>query len=479
MASISISQALEAINQNNPILGAFLIDKTTLADHSKQLFTHIFNPVHLQRQKRYKELLHTHIERIFRPDSQKPRLLIDNPGLMVSTADHHGILNYPPSVSGHLVTMLSTLSERETEGDLLFLDASKIPINEVGHRRGIDFQDKHINLFSKSDKHKLVYNFPKQTLSIIERIRDGKLIAQFSKEELSFLNEIDNILTSIDFSTCENFSEQIVKINFALWPLMFPENIRAQIRIPVTIAHDLILTEYLHQEFFTKQTQEDNFVLRSLFDKELRGRVLERFRGIYGCWDEEQNIGTHFFWYIQDGEQYSMWLNGEYLVSYDENGVELIRFPFTPEALAAGLKNKLLIASIYLKFSLISCWMGVKMMGGPNQIQFSTEIKNAWLDLLEGEEKTLLQTTETKGLSFINGIFNRTSEGVLVKSYFLDVCYRSAIDASYIENLKKVTIQEAQLPTMDINYMHSIPPFERQPFDFSESDLCKGFDWVR
>ena len=480
--AISIDEALAEITRRNPILGAFLNDETTLLEHSKRLFEHTFHPLHLERQRVYKKILKDHVDTVFLGETDKPRLNLSNEsGLIISTADHHGIHNYPPCVGGAAVVLLSSIFERETKGDHIFLNAAKVPLNEIGHRRGIDLREKHINLFPKQDKHKLVYSYPKTEIKIVERMREAKIMGGFSPEELQFLQTIDAKIGSINYAHCETLAEQIEKINYHLWPLQFDPALRDSIRRPITIAHDTIITEYLVRFFLRSETVENNFVHRALFDPKFRAKALVRFQDIYGCWDSTHHIGTHFFWYILDGEQYSMWLKdgGTNLVGYDENGIELVHIPFTPEALAEALAARQIVASIFLKFSLIGCWMGVKMMGGPNQIQFSTEIKKGWLDLLNEKEAEPLTTLNTTSLSFTDAIVERRLDKTLRKANFLDTCYSSTLTQDYLEQLMQVTVQEAQLPTVDINYMHSVPPEERRDFGFSEADLFKGFSWVK
>jgi len=476
MATVSIEQAIAEVKKRNPKFGAYFEDQTTLLEHSRRVFIHEFQPEFLSRQKVYKKYLSDYINKLFANDDDQPIVKLAEDGIIASSTPHHNIFNYPLIVGGHVAIMLDTFQQREEKGDMIILDTSNVPFNEILHKRGVEFQGRHINLFPKKDKRKVVYAYPKYDLSFIQNLKKSKQYYQLQDKEKDFFIRVDEIVKKIDFSTCDGFADQVVKINYKLWPLMYSEDISQSARRTLNLPHDVVLSEYLVNEFLPKSNSQVNFVYRSLFDNNFRQAVLTKFNGLYGCWDRQNNKGTHFFWYLHNGEHRSMWLDGDELVAYDRNN-EVARIPLQPEALAQAIKERKIIAGIFVKFSLVAFWLGVKLLGGPGQTSFSNDIKTTWLEILSSQDKKLVNSTSTHGLSIAECLYYRAN-GKLTKAYGMDACFLQILTKEYINNLKKNTVSQVMLPGLALNYYRLVPVDLRQPMGFSDQDLIQGFDWI-
>ena len=468
---ISLKEAIAQINQANPIMGSLLKCEKPLLQYCREnIAFHNFHPAHIERQKEYKKFIAKKVESLF-TKKEDTRLNLDE-DMLLDTTDHHNILNFPTIVGAHLISRLDTILERKKFGDYFVLDTGNVTFSEVLNKRGIMLNGKHINLYPKKDKNKLIGRYPIYEYELLRSAKNSGL--KFSKEELAFLEKMQKMIDDIDFSTCKNLSDQITKINYYLWQEFFDPRIAAQARRCITLEHNGILIKYL-EKFISEK--KDSFVYKMLFEEKFREIILKEFDGIYGAWNYGgKNSGTHFFWAFnsKDGKRYRLKIEKNSLIS-PENKIEPTEL--TPEEIIKNLRNEVLIPSILLKFAIVGTYLGTKMMGGPGQTEYASKLQNKWLEILKNYDKKEYELAKTVDASSMNAgdlAFRKNKKGELIKEWGFDIAMHHRFSKKYLDTIKNIKFKHFVYPFMPISYYRLTPAEKRQPLGFKESDLLEG-----
>ncbi|MFA5878222.1 MAG: hypothetical protein WC845_02560 [Candidatus Staskawiczbacteria bacterium] len=472
---ITLEQAIEKIKQANPFMEGLLDCDESLIDYCRtKLTTHKFNVVHLERQKPYVEAIKEKIDSLFK--TEDVRINYDE-GMLLDTTDHHNLLDYPTTLGAHLISRFDTILDRKNHGDYYVLDCGNIPFHDPLHKRGVTFAGKHLNLYPKSAKNKLVSRYPLYKFDLIDWLK--KSGNTYTEEEVAFIQKLQGIIDNVDFSTCNRLSDQIVKINYYLWQEFFDPQIRDQIRRCITLEHDEILIKYLSQFLLD---DKENIIWKLLFDKRFRDIVLKEFDGIYGAWNYlGPNTGTHFFWgFVEDeGKEFRMELRGEKLVNPDGKVRDI---NLTPEDVTAALRDGIIIPSIFTKFSFVAFYLGAKTMGGPGQTEYTGKLHDAWLRVLineDPEEYELVKQASVLNFNCGDVAFTKDKEGNIKKEFGFDIAMSHRFSKEYLEKLGQVKFKYLLYPFTPISYYRLTPAAERQELEYSENDLYQGFNWVK
>lgn len=470
---MKIENIIEQIGDKAPALLPYLKEERSITEVSKELLDYNPDETHIKRQEKYIDLIKQKIKKIFSEDEQKDIQIFSNPYVTANTVDHLGFPNHPAMVSAYMTMGFSRIFSQENserEDDLLILSTTAVALNDYFHKRGFDFNGKHINMTKKKDRNKLLYLYPKINISIIDTItKDGK-IKSFSKNEVEFLEKIDEIIKNIDFSTCDYYSEQLTKINFYLWPLMLPIDVREKAPNLLTIESENTDIEYL--KILLKEKK--SFIVDVLFDKEKRDKIMQIFSGATGCWDLEIKKGSHFFWKITNKKFEKLILDGEKLVDQDNNySVDL-----NTESLIKALKNNEIFPTMFISYGIDVMYCGIKSLMGYGSVQYVTDMKNRWLSYFkefDQKEHDLLEKVITSSYSNSSLNFSR-KEGELVQDYAFDILYQGGKPLSYYEKMKEMPYKYLQYPI--------IPDFaeyyleNKKDLDIDNQELMKPFDWI-
>jgi len=472
-SEVDIEFAKRKIQEIGKYVGKYFVDaEQNLSQNSVSLFDYKFPEIHIERQKEYKKIIIRKIESLFSPEEVNSFNLGNMNGLFLSIVDHHGILNHPFLFGANVASHFHKLfSKNKKTSSIITLDCSNCPLNDPFHKRGFQFHGRQINIFSKNDKNKLVYSVPLVGFRIMDKIITTKKNILFSKEELDFLRSISDKIDSIDFSKCKRYSDQITKINYHLWPMLFEKFLRKDLIDLIQLEHDEILIEFLF-DFFKK---EETFIYKALFDEEFRSIILDKFRGNYSAWDEKRNYGTHFFWHIdKDGVQHRLYLNEEEkLVAANNFSIALEK-----NAILEGLRQKTIIPGMFLKFSIFVCYLGVIPFGGFGGVNYLSTIKNIWLDVLPEEykfEKELISKIKTDGLITIPMVYDYDQKNEkILEQYAFDVMYKGGITKEYLEKIDKLRMDELMRPAIEMTYNYYsnlLPPEDRKEIKFDEKSI--------
>lgn len=471
---ITFKEAIEHISKFNPVMGKLLHSDETLIKYVENNITsHDFDDIHLKRQVPYKELIKNKIDKLFPKEDIK--INFDN-GLIIDTTDHHNILNFPAIIGAHIISRFNTILDRNTKGDYFVLDSGNVTFSEVLNKRGINIGGKHINLYPKKDKNKLIARYPFYNFDFIQFAHNSG--HKFNKREIGFLRKIQKIVNQIDFSSCERLSDQIVKINYYLWQEFFAKDIQDKVRKCITLEHDEILIKFL-KTFLLDDT--DNFIYKALFDENFRNIILKEFRGIYGAWNYNGgSSGTHFFWAFnkEDGKRYQMELVENKLICI---GKKVRDVSLIPEDVIRALNEGILVPSIFIKFGLVGTWMGAKMMGGPGQTEYSVKLHDAWLKILKKYDKkeyVLANKVKVDTMNAGDLAFSRDENGDIFREWGFDIAMNHRFTEDYLSKLQNVKLKFLLYPVVPISYYRLALSDERQEIQYDNHDLFRGFDWV-
>ncbi|MFH1253566.1 MAG: hypothetical protein V1664_04540 [Candidatus Uhrbacteria bacterium] len=471
---ITLSQAIEQIKKANPIFGALLDSSQTVNDFCQEkILTFQATAIHKERQKGYLQEIKNEIIRLF-PNGEV-RVNLDEE-LILDTTEHHNLLNFPAIIGAHLITRWSTIFAREKFGDFFVLDTSNVPFTEVLHKRGVEFAGQHINLYPKKDRNKLVSHYPLFKFDLVKSAKNSG--SHFTVEEMNFLEKLNTKINAVDLSSCQDFSDQVVKVNLAIWEEFFPPEVLPQVRKCVTLDHNCPLIRFM-QKFFLEQ--KNNFVWRALFNQDFRQQVLQEFSGVYGAWDYgKPGGGTHFFWGITpDGRMTSLFFENNFL--RDRSKI-LADIPMNPESITKALQQGIIVPSIFTKFSLVAFYLGAQTMGGPGQSEYLPKIKKTWLKILasvDPAEANLVNLIPAEVVNTFDMAFYWGADGNLKKAWGFDVAFKKLFSEEYLKKVGTLPLRDALRPFVPLSYYRLTPAAERQKIDFREADLYAGFGWVK
>jgi len=471
-----LNEVANAVIKYLPSLVPFYSSEETLSEYSRRVNFYKSNKIHLDRQKIFKLKIKEKIERLFNKNELTDIKININAksGLVSGVVDHHGILDHPWLLAVHLVSNFYKLLNRDIEGDILTFATGNVPLNEPFRRRGFILNGKKINLFSKNDKNKIVYGLPKYDFDIVARLKqESHQWHKFNTEEQELLLKIDGIIKNIDFSTCKYLGDQLTKINYYIWPLLFEEKIRNRVSRLVSIEYDDIVIDYL---IFVLENEPESFIYQMLFEEKFRVKIMTRFMGAVGAWSEDGGSGTHFFWGLdKDNKHIRLELDNGYLVSKKKD----FKIRFAPQEVIKKLQQKELLPCMFLKFSLIMLYMGMKPLAGYS-IEYLTRIKKNMIDVLKEDfpkEAELATGVPIDNMNVISICQGRDDKGELRELHAFDIFYRGGFSEDYFKKLDSFHFKDYMIPPMLFAYKYGLAKYggsdQRQEFSVTEEDLQK------
>lgn len=285
--------------------------------------------------------------------------------MFVSTADHHGILCHPFFSN-------NTLLRASREDTVIALTSGGISLTNSSYPRGIFFHDKNLQEIRMPFVSRKTGNLPvyghepitKRQLQSHKKMAHFMDISKQARKNLMFF--FDTLLEDEKIWELVSLSDQFTRINSIVWHQLFGEH-----KNLIYVSCEDIVRELLLSIHLVKKTPIHNL----LFDQSVRERYITNFNGITGA-HKEQGYGTHFFWHIKHEHhtRVPLWINGKELVSPDNH----VRISLDPHSIARGLKERTLLPSTALCYSILSFYYGLTLGGGFSQIQYLGEMKKAY-----------------------------------------------------------------------------------------------------
>lgn len=496
-----IGKIKKAVWAKRPIFGEIL-DKhgnKTLFDYSKEYID--VNPtpgLDHRKEELYKivhELLASRLGEAVADDVQKQ--LEKKP--LVSTADHHGIIDNPFWINSNILQALPITQSGEAalRYNIVFSFASVSVNNASAYPRGIIFhgdgageQTLRLPILPDKEKMAVVYtvrgftadDVSKAKKQLAEKVKRGE-VTDARAQDITMV--IDRFINVEDVLKLPTLAEQVTVINYRLWPHLFHRAAAESASVERAPVVDLIYVEIesILRELLIRHhlRNRESLIHRLLFATEDRPLIEKHFNNLAGSFSLEEKWGTYFFWTMDEKmHRVGLFLQGKELVSADG----AYRIPYTPESIAEGLQSKRLFPSMFLCYVMIPFYYGMKCLGGFSQVHDLSMIKNAWQAYLreigsdaEAEAVAPVQTKEMTAGGIVLA-FEETANHALVAATGIDLAV-SKKDTSFerfIELSKKVTLIEMMNAMLPETYTVFFSERDRDPAlaSLSSAEILKA-----
>ncbi|MBX4191286.1 MAG: hypothetical protein KW804_00610 [Candidatus Doudnabacteria bacterium] len=452
--SEKLNELTEQILEMMPALKEFFS-----SDHNIESYSHFLNNyqsegIYLERQKKFIEILRSKIERLFNvKEREKINILNDvDKGLKGAVVDHHGVINDPILFGINFVTDYTRMFDRKKNGDILTFATGNVPVNDYFHRRGFLLNDHRINIFSKDEKNKFVFALPPKNIQIIESLKKSHTLHLFSQSTQKFLQNVQDIISGIDLSGCKTLGDQLTKINFYLWPLLFENKIKDSVSNLISIEYDDVVIDYL---VYTIKTDRESFISNFLFNEAIRDEALIFFEGKVGAWDKIKHKGTHFFWYYSDdSQQLRLNLIGNYLISEDGK----VKIPWQEDEIIKQLEQRKLLPCMLLKFSLLIFYMGLRPLTGYGSANYISIMQRDVIEFLnnKSDESSRISRIKVNNLTTVPVVVKK--ENNAIKNYYaFDVMCDEGLNEDYLKNINQVPLKYFLASRLNDLYNYAYP----------------------
>lgn len=454
------------IEKNVPVMVEFFDYEKTLQDHSQSLYSYTPDPTFLERQKSVAAIMSQYIKKVFKKE------YTFLPPLTINIVDHHAPLTHPMLVSTNIAGNTHQLLTGSKKPIIVF-SSSIVPPNNFLNKKGFHLHEKSVSLFKNSEIHQAAYFIPKHDFHFLEKLKKSDQAKDFSAEEYGFLENFEKQITDLDFSDAVDYADQVGIINNFIWKKLFASEIQTDIPDLYYIPSEEIIREMCKQVVST-----ENFISRTLFDVSFRTQVLKAFDGVVGCWSEATGKGTHFFWYRSpENIPEKLMLDGETLRSADGS----VQFSLDPQEIIPLLEEKRIIPSLFITYGWLVFWCGVKPLTGYGSSTYLTRMKQAWLQVLEGDsEVPRIESINPKGL--IGGevvTYKRNVDGSLQSQYALDIIFHGGLTKDYLEHISQMKFVDFLKPALPDIYTSYVPKSEQIDHGIIPTDFMgESFSWL-
>ncbi|MBI2415615.1 MAG: hypothetical protein HYV33_03070 [Candidatus Kerfeldbacteria bacterium] len=395
----------------------------------------------------------------------------------VSTTDHHGPICNQSFVNANLMVSTPYLEQHDPLLQyVIVLACANVSLNNITFPRGLIFntfsQDK-IQLqrlsFLPSNAHaSAVYNFRSYQPVEIEKMK--KLLAEKQRQQLvtksaaeKIIQLLDDIYNQPELFDCSTYADQIVQTNFQLWNQFFSSSGTKPTHL-IYLAQEEIVAKLLVQYHLF----EDTTIHHWLFDHDYDLLLDSYFDGIMGAFSKVDGVGTYLFWGISSDKNYRvrLWKHGDRLVSADGS----VSFALTPAGLATVLANKTIIPSLLTVFTVLCFYYGLKCLGGFNQVNYLTQMKNAYIKMMtdRGNYKSIEVCARAQTKEMNDGFllaFAGAPNGDIVPAAGLDLILYGQPNTweQIMTEAKNITLAEALNPSLPEFYRFVYPEANRLP----------------
>lgn len=396
----------------------------------------------------------------------------------VSTADHHGPVCHPFFLNSNLLTVAPCFEEEDPHLKyVLVLACSNISVDNSSFPRGLifhsqaqkNFEMQRLAFFSSNYRPSTVYTLPAYKKADVEKIQH-QIQVKAEKKEITadegtkLQNIFEEIYAKPEVLACTTYSEQISKTNFDLWKKFFTES-------GIHNAPDLL---YLELESLVVQLLLDHHLGKTttiteiLFSPDYEPLIKQYFDGIFGAFSSIDQTGTYMFWgQPKTGtSRLQMWKKDNFLVSQDGS----FKVELTPEAIKKALEDKELIPGLMLCFILVAFYYGVKCLGGFNQVNYLTYMKNAYIKMQvdRGDYRSIEVCARSQTKELCDGltvIFLEDTLGKMVLATGLDLILHGSEYTwpNFSKIMDLITFEEALNPLMPEIYKITYPDTEWDP----------------
>jgi len=437
--SAKLDELTKRIVDLMPNLERFFLSEDTISENSKKLYSYSPTETYLKRQKDFFHLIEEKIKRLFsHKELVGMRLPKIEDGLKGGVVDHCGILNHPVLIGVNIVPNFFRMFNRVVNGDILTFATGNVPLNDPFHRRGFMIGGRKVNLFPKADKNKVVYGLPKYDFSIVESLQKTHQWKFHPPEIQKFIQKIQALIESIDFSNCKYLGDQFTRINFYLWPLLFDKGIREKVSNLISIEYDDVVIEYL---LSVLNNDKESFIYRMLFESDFRKKMVSYFEGKIGAWDEENNRGTQFFWGLDNNNEHiRMKLVGEKLKGEGSD----LTIDWNLDSITDALRKRKILPGMFLKFSLILFYAGIKPFAGYGSANYLAILQKDMIEFLKDDypdEISNIKTLVVNNVTSVPILLRRGKNGKIENFFALDIMLSGGLTENYFKKINSVPLK--------------------------------------
>lgn len=470
----------ERVLDRRPVL-RHIIDRKghkSLFDYAQE-YTHVnLNPPIQKRQNEFLETLGEEICRLQGPEIAKRAVEQLAVHYFVSTADHMGPLCHPFFLNSNLVTAAPYFVEHDPAlQSIIVLSCSCISFDNSSFPRGLQFHSAIANhdkapLYSCGFLGRNVRPLPvfrhraftrEDMLRAKKNLQEAVRKSEILQREANLLcSVIDEIYLQPEILQCEYYADQIVKTNTPLWRKYFSTS-----NLPPP---DII---YVEQESLVAQLllkyhiDSDTIISRMIFDPEYDAMVYKYFEDIQGSFSRNEGWGTYLFWGFPKESKYrvQLWKQGDELVAKDGS----YRLKLTPAEVRRALREKEIFTSTLMDFLVLSFYYGLKCLGGFNQVNYLTAMKNSYIkmnvDLENYRSIEVCARAQTKELCDGFSVAFLGQKGQLLLATGIDLLLHGKGDTikTICDTCKNISVEEALYPLLPEMYRVSYEESEWDP----------------
>lgn len=453
----------EKVLEKRPTLQSLLIKRgeKKLLDYANEYVDVNLPPTIPFRQAELLSVMESQITKRFGLEIAESAIAQLKEFYFVSTCDHTGPLTHPFFVNSNLLTAASLVShDKSNLNNVIVLSCANIAYNNSSFPRGLFFHN-YINgevglhrlpfLSAKPTPHSIYAMNPykidevKKVYSLMkDQVNEGKIKKEQYETICALVKEI---YEKPEVLECKSYCDQVGKTNFKLWNKFFEAS---NVQLPNLV---YLEQETLVVELLTKyHLHQDTILNHMLFDPRYEPFINNYFEDIFGSFSRKDSTGTYLFWALPKGarENLQLWRKGNYLVSKDES----YKIELNPEAIKDAMARKELIPGLLLNFCTLSFYYGLKCLGGFNQINYLTLMKNNYIKMNAdlGNYRSIeicarAQTREMNdGLSVAFMEYGDNKELMLASGLDLILYGNKDSWSAIMENMKNITLEESFNP---------------------------------
>jgi hypothetical protein len=385
---------------------------------------------------------------------------------LVSTIDHHGILNHPFFVNSNLI-----FSQQGSLKYLLCLSTAGVSLNNSSWPGCLLLSrpDGRVERFSffrdkiKTQTVLAVKSFNLEDVARVEsHIKTADFLSKDNKQRLLGLTQ--DIFQDPKIFAFSDFFEQAARVSAALWEKVFPA-LPKLLYLPLEkLASKLVADEIA--------PQSGHILYKLFFTLPGWDSIEKHFLGSLGAFSGSHK-GSFLFWGI-DGKgrrihlkrQKDRLANGNFVI------------PANAEFIINNLQTGKLYPTSLVCF-LVLLYYGITCLGGFNQVNWLTGIKEKFIDLLaEWDEHDLadrIAMVPTENFAEGSLAFGLNQQGQIYKPTALDLFLRNdpGIYQKYRQLASQITLGESIDAALPEIYKVIIPAKDRNSnfLDITENDI--------
>lgn len=207
-----------------------------------------------------------------------------------------------------------------------------------------------------------------------QEVRQGSITARMGDTLERFCREV---LLSEEVQRYDTLREQTTVINDMISQRYFTDRRPRYIWMPMETITARLLARDLRRE--------GGILHRMLFREGLRTALLRELDGVAGCW-EGNTGGTHFFWGLDSrGIRFPLRLweeAGKTVLAGCSSLGEDVRVPFTPRALAEGMREQTLLPGMFLCFLEMHFLRDFTVFGGYYQPTYLAQMRRGMVQAM-------------------------------------------------------------------------------------------------